>query len=265
MSMTNIATAAATLRAKLTAAKGADRADLYLADSVPVSASSAKLLIGYTPRFGTPTHAQVENFVTATTSRFSKSGILKAELESLTDHPINTVQAAVSLVVNAPTLTATAAHKDHMVAVSSTMFYDDKIQANWELKANAAGIEHLECMRKENVPELLQTAIASQGIISKTLTFQTPELQAVAAVQCNVGDYVEFWAEGGLRRGDVTKCEGDEVVIESEDRPLKVSRAAITKIIRLNQKAANEQKKNLISFYSTIWGPEYAKQMVEAQ
>jgi hypothetical protein len=265
MSMTNIATAAATLRDKLTAAKGADRGDLYLADAVPVNASSAKLLIGYVPRFGTPNHSQVANFVTAMTSRFSKSGALKPELESLTDHPVNSVQAAVSLIVNAPSLTATPDHKDHMVAVSSTMFYDNKIGANWELKANAAGAQFLECMRKENVPELLQTAIASQGIISKTLTFQSPELQAVAAVQCNVGDYVEFWAEGGLRRGDVTKCEGDEVVIDSEDRPLKVSRAAVTKIIRLNQKAANEEKKRLVAFYSTIWGPEYAKDLVDEQ
>jgi len=263
MSMTNISTAAATLREKLTAAKGADRGDLYLADVVPVSASSAKLLIGYVPRFGTPTHSQVANFVTATTSRFSQSGALKPELASLTDHPVNSVQAAVSLVVNAPSLTATPEHKDHMVAVSSTMFYDKSIKANWELKSSPEGTKYLECMHKENVPELLQTAIASQGIVSKTLTFQTPELQAVAAVQCNVGDYVEFWADGGLRRGDVTKCEGDEVVIDSDDRPLKVSRAAVTKVIRLNQKAAGEEKKRLVAFYSTIWGPEYAKQLVD--
>lgn len=258
----NVSASAAALRAKLNAAKGVSRADMYLADVQPVSASSAKLLIGYNPRFGTPSHEQVTDLVTAATLHRSQTGPLGIQLETLCDHPVNTAKAAVSVVVSAPRLTADISAKNQMVALSSTMFMDERIHANWEIKTGPDGTKHLECMRKEDVPSLLNTAIASQGVISRGVSFTDPEIQAVAAVQCNVGDFVEFWADGGLHRGDVTSCGEDEINIHGDDKQWKVSRAAVTKTLRLNTKAANDEKKRQKAVFSAIWGENFAKQLV---
>lgn len=268
MSMINLATAGAALRAKLNAAKGADRADMYLADVVPVSASEAKLLIGYTPDFGVPTHAQVSNLVAAATLQLSKTGPVTVQLETMANHPVNRAQAAVSVVVSSPRRTMAlpaAGAPANMVALSSTMFYDNALQANWAIKPGPDGVKFLECTSKENVPELLNTAIASQGVLSRGVSFAMPEIQATASLQVNVGDFVEFWADGGLRRGDVTKVTESEVVIHGDDRPWTVSCSAVTKILRLNPKAQSEEEKRQLAFFTSLYGKEFAAEFVKGQ
>lgn len=261
--MLNVATAGAALRAKLNDAKGVGRADMYLADVMPVSASEAKLLIGYSPRNPVPTHEQVSACVAASTGRLTKSGPLTVNLETLANHPVNSVQAAVSVLVTSPRLVANLSAKDKMVVVSSTMFYDDAMKANWEIKSRADGVQFLECTRKENVPELLNTAIASQGVLNKAVSFATPEIVATAALQCSVGDFVEFWAGDGLRRGDVTKVNGDELTIQGDDKPWNVPAGAVSKILRLNVKAQNAEENRQLAMYTALWGPDFAKQLVK--
>lgn len=263
MTMLNVATAGAALRAKLTTIKGADRADLYLADTVPVSASEARLLLGYNPRFGTPTQAQVASFVGAATQNLSKSGPLKVQLETLKDHPVSSVHAAMSVVVSSPRRIASLDASRNFLAVSSTMFYDNALQANWAVKDGPDGVKFLECTSKENVPELLNTAIASQGLLSRPVSFAMPELEAVATTQVSVGDYVEFWADGGLRRGDVTKVNGDEVTISGEDRPWTVPAASVNRILRLNAKAQKEEENRELAVFSAIWGKDFANELVK--
>ncbi len=261
--MLNVATAGAALRAKLNDMKGVGRADMYFADVMPVSASEAKLLIGYSPRNPVPTHEQVAAFVSAGTQRMVSTGPLTVQLETLTNHPINSVEAAVSVLVSSPRRIANLNAKDRMVVVSNTMFYDDNLKANWEIRSGDDGVKFLECTRKENVPELLNTAIASQGILNKTVSFATPEVATTAALQCSVGDFVEFWAGDGLRRGDVTKVNGDELTIQGDDKPWNVPCGAVTKILRLNVKAQNAEEKRQLAMYTAIWGPEFAKQLVK--
>lgn len=268
--ITTASVAAQQLRAKLTALKGSARADMYLADVLPVSASTAKVLIGYSPAFGAPTHEQVVSFVAASTARHMQvrdalSGSLLVQLGTLTDHPVSTVKAGVSVLVNASKITAPVDESKNMIAVGGTMFMDKEFGANWEIRTQADGSKVLECTRTENVPQLLETAVASQGLISGArVSFADPELQACASLQVEVGDFVEFWADGGVRRGDVTAVNGDKVTVQ-DDRPWNINPSAVTNILRKNTKAVNEDKKHKLAVFSAIWGKDFAGKFVNLE
>lgn len=243
------------LAAKMQQKSGA-RPDMYLADSTPVNASDAKILVGFSPRFGNPTTQEVVSFVT---HKFG--GDFDSHLETLTVHASNDGRkAGVSLVLSPKRATLAITEKSNMIAVSSTMFMDQTIGANWEIKSNADGSQYFECIRGENVQEIINTAIASQGAISGGVHFGT---DVTAAVQCGVGDFVEFYTEEGIRRGDVTKVHADgKVTILAEDRQWTVDAPAVQKILRLNPKAEEEKNKQMESFYASIWGKEFASKLV---
>ena len=246
--------AGAALAAKLKELKGA-RGDMYFAGYTPVSASSAKLLIGFNGQLGAPELNHVTAFVNKLTG-----GALETHLNSVNTHS-NGRKSGLTVVVSSHRQTLPESAKHEMIAVSSTMFMDTKINANWEIKAGHDGHKYLECNRSENIPELLNMAIASQGVLSAPITFSDV---AQATVAVNKGDFVEFYADGGLHRGDVTKLSGDEVAILADDRQWLVDRAAVTKVLRINPKAQEEQSKEQEAFYATIWGKEFAKALTRS-
>lgn len=246
--------AGAALAARMKEIKGA-RGDMYLAGYTPVSASSAKLLIGFNGQSGAPELNHVTAFVNKLTG-----GTLDTHLNSITEHQAGR-KSGLTVVVSSKRQMLPVEASKQMIAVSSTMFMDTQINANWEIKASPDGHKYLECNRSENIPELLNTAIASQGVLSAPITF-ADVAQATAAV--NKGDFVEFYADGGLHRGDVTKLSGDEVAILSDDRQWLVDRAAVTKVLRINPKAQEEQRKTEEAIFATIWGKDFAKSFVRS-
>jgi hypothetical protein len=246
--------AGALLAAKLQQQSGA-RVDMFLADSVPVSASSSKVLIGYTARFGQPDAKQVVAFVA---HKFA--GKLDPKLETLQAVASKTGKTAMSLVLASKRAIMPISEKPNMLAVSSTMFMDQTIGANWEVKTRADGTEYFECIRGENVQELINMSIASQGPLSGVIRFGE---QVTASVEVGIGDFVEFYTDQGIRRGDVTKVGQDgKVSILAEDRQWVVEAPAVRSILRLNPKAEEEKNKSMESFYAAIWGPEFAKKLV---
>jgi hypothetical protein len=246
----------ASIGAKL-AAKQQERActrpDMYVADYIPVSASAAKLLIGFEPSLGVPQNQVIASFVT---HKFK--GELDASLDTVASH-VGQRKAGVSVIVSPKRVTAHIGAKDEMIAMSSTMFMDQTIGASWEVRTRPDGTEYLECVRGENLPELLNTAIASQGALQGAITFASSEV--VAAVETSEGDFVEFYTEQGLRRGDVTKVTGDKVSILADDRQWSVDKAAVQRILKLNPKAEEAKRKQDESFYATFYGADFAKKM----
>jgi hypothetical protein len=234
-------------------ARACSRPDLYLADYVPVGASAAKVLIGFDPSLGLPQSNMIAAFVT---HKFK--GELDVALDTVASH-VGTRKAGVSVMVTPKRVVAHISASEDMVALSSTMFMDQTIGASWEVKQRPDGTEYLECVRGENIPELLNTAIASQGALQGAITFASSEV--IAAVEPNEGDFVEFYTEQGLRRGDVTKVTGEKVSILADDRQWSVDKAAVQRILKLNPKAEEAKRKEHESFYATFYGPDLAKKM----
>jgi hypothetical protein len=245
----------ASIGAKL-AAKQQERAckrpDLYAADYIPVSASSANLLIGYEPTLGLPTASHVVAFVANLTK-----GSVDTAIDTIASYESGPRKAAVSVIVSPRKHVAPITAKEDMIALSSTMFMDQSIGASWEIKQSPDGNEYLQCIRNEDLPELLQTAIASQGVLSNPITFASANV--CASVEVNEGDYVEFYTEQGLRRGDVTKVTGDRVSILADDRQWSVEKPAVQRVLRLNPKAEEAKRKQDESFYATFYSPDFAK------
>lgn len=233
------------------------RADMYLSDYVPVSASSAKIMIGFDSRFGSPNANQVLAFVN---HRFG--GELDTVVNTVTAHVSSDGRKhGISVIVSPQRLTLPYEERSGMLAVSHTMFMDQQIGANWETKEGPDGRKYLECIRGENLPEILNTAIASQGPLHGAIRFN--EHGVTANVEVHVGDFVEFYTEqGGLRRGDVTKIDGDKISILAEDRQFVVDAPAIRMVLVLNPKVEEQRKKELEAFYSLTKGPEFARKLV---
>jgi len=244
------------LAAKLQTMSGA-RADMHISDSVPVTASSTKILIGFDSRLGHPTAEQITAFVS---HKFQ--GQVDAKLE--TAEAIASVdgkRSGVAVVVAPLRLTKPISEKEHMTTiVANTLFLDQTIGANWEIRKNADGTEFLECLRGENVNQLLNTVIASQGALHSPLKFGE---NVTAAVDTSVGDFVEFYTDVGIRRGDVTKVSDDKVTILADDRQWVVDKPSVTRILRLNPKKEDAKRKQIETFYSAIWGPDFAKKLAQ--
>jgi hypothetical protein len=233
------------------------RADMYLADYVPVSASSAKIMIGFDGRFGAPNANHVLAFVN---HRFN--GELDTEINTVTAHVSSDARKhGVSVIVRPQCLKLPYEERTGMLAISSTMFMDQQIGNNWETKEGPDGRKYLECVRGENLPEILNTAIASQGPLHGAIRFNEHGVQS--SVEVHVGDFVEFYTEqGGLRRGDVTKIDGDKISILAEDRQFVVDAPAVRMVLALNPKVEEQRKKEMEAFYALTKGPEFARKLV---
>jgi hypothetical protein len=249
----------AQLSARLKEQSGA-RADMYLSDYVPVSASSAKIMIGFDGRFGTPNANQIVAF---TTQRFN--GELDTEIATVSTHASTDGRKhGLSVIVRPQELKLPYEERANMIAVSHTMFMDQQINANWEVAEGPDGRKYLKCTRGENLPALLNTAIASQGPLHGAIRFN--EAGVTANVEVHVGDFVEFYTEqGGLRRGDVTKIDKDKVSILAEDRQFIVDAPAIRMVLSLNPKVEEARRQELEAYYSITKGPAFAKLLVRGK
>lgn len=237
------------------AVAGLDRLDLSIQDyTVLADAHSARILIGFDRRQACPTIASLERFVQA---KFD--GRLHVEASTALWHK-DAQSPCVSVIVATARKTREFNDRKGLVPViANTLYLDQTINANWEVKTNDAGKKILVCVRDEDVPGLLQSAKAKYATASFTGS-QT----AVGFILPEKGDFVEFFADGGLRQGQVNKVKDNEASIVEEDGTTHlVDIPSITRMLKKNAKSLTKQQEQLVqALIPTMGSRELAEKLV---
>lgn len=220
------------------AVAGLDRLDLSLQDyTVLADNHSARILIGFDPKLKTPTTQAVANYIQA---KFD--GKLEPQMATALLHAESPTPAVSVIVATSRKIRPLADAKAMIPVIANTLYLDQTIGANWEVKTSEAGKKYLACVRSEDVSGMLQSAKAKFA----TASF-TGSRTAVGFVLPEKDDFVEFFAEDGLRQGYVTKVKDREVSITEEDGSTYVVEVpSITKMIRKNKKSLTKEQEQLI-------------------
>jgi hypothetical protein len=234
--------------AEKAAVAGLDRLDLSVQDfALAKDGKTARVLIGYEAKYKHPTGQAIERFVQA---RFDN--VLDTKLETALWHT-DLPKPCVSVIVSARTLTRPLADLKVTVAgtdkkrftpiVANTIYLDSVIGANWTVEVNPeTGKKYLAQVRAEDIGGMLNQvrvkhAVASFGHSNTAVAFIVPE----------AGDYVEFFADNGLRQGEVSKVKDNEAsIVEEGGNTYLTEIQNITKMLRKNPKSKSKEQKELI-------------------
>jgi hypothetical protein len=127
--------------------------------------------------------------------------------------------------------------------VANTLYLDQTIGANWKVAANPnTGKKYLECVRSEDIAGMLNSAKVRHATASFTGTNT-----AVGFILPEKGDYVEFFADNGLRQGEVTKVKDNEAsIVEEGGETFLVEIPNITRMLRKNSKSRSAENEQLV-------------------
>ena len=221
------------------AVAGLDRLDLSLQDyAVLKDGATARVLISYDKKLNHPQPQAIAKFVTA---KFD--GRLEANMATALWH-IDAQTPSVSVIVSARTRTRPLTDKAEMIPViANTLYMDQTIGANWEVKVNAhTGKKFLCQVRTEDIDGMLNSAKAKYA----TASFVGSHT-AIGFILPEKGDYVEFFAEDGLRQGEVSKTKGNEAtIIDEGGETYLIEIPSITKMLRKNAKSQNQADEQMI-------------------
>jgi hypothetical protein len=230
--------------ASRTATAGIERLDLAIADHVMLKDKKhARVLIAFDSKLGNPTADAIASFITR---KFGGRIVANTETAQwIQNHSV------VSCVVGAPRLTRQFNDRKGLTTViANTLFLDQSIGANWQVETNPAGGKYLVQVRDEDVAGLLAGARTRNA----TASFSGAQM-AVSFILPEKDDRVEFFAEGGLRQGVVTKVNGTDLTITEDDGSTYLVEAqAVTKMIRKNSKAAVKEEEALINALTPTMG-----------
>lgn len=237
------------------ATAGIDRLDLAIADHVMLSdKKNARVLIAYDAKLGAPTAQAISNFIER---KFGgRLNMDTATAQWIANHSV------VSCVVGVKRVTREFKDRKGLTPViANTLFLDQTIGANWQVETNpATGGKFLVQVREEDVSGLLAGA-RSRGA---TASFATASHKAVGFILPEKDDRVEFFAQGGLRQGTVSKVKGTELtVVEDDGSTYLIEAQDVTRMIRKNTKSATKEEEALITaLIPTMGNRELAEELV---
>lgn len=219
------------------AVAGLERLDLSIQDyAVAKDNNSARILISYDKKLKVPTPTAIENYVFA---KFDRR--LEPQMSTALWHAD---MSAVSVIATTQRLTRELTDTRGLVpAIANTLYLDQKINANWKVASNpATGKKYLECVRDEDIGKMLSAA----KVHHSTASFLGANT-AVGFILPEKGDYVEFFADNGLRQGEVTKVKDNEAnIVEEGGETYIVEIPNITKMLRKNPKSRTAEQEQLV-------------------
>jgi len=235
---------------------GVERHDLVLTDHLAADKATAKVLIRYDSKFGDPTAEQVQRYV----NTISK-GVFVPQMESAKIHKD---PGCVSVIVSMHRFTRELKHKEGMMKISGSCFIDTETDSTWEIaESETKGVKFLQRVNEENIDHILAERRKRIGVLPNAGKFCFANVVNAGVLSVSKGDYVQFY-QNQLRKGEVTKTGQTEVSITADDGEIfVVSPTSITSIIRKSDASQKEQDQKNLDFYSKIYGPDFAKELMK--
>jgi len=224
------------------------KCDLYLGDYSPISAESARVLIGYTkPKL--PTRTDINNFVAA-----EFNGDVFPVWDTALAYPdVNAV--SVVLTRNQPTLPVEAKDDQSlMTPITAATFMDTKLGDTWEIVDAANGAKCLQRVARATIEELLRSRKQGQMIKAAAVSF-ADVAQAAPAIELQKGDKVRFFWEGATQTGIVTKVnnKGISFLTDSGTPYPNLPYSAIVEILERGAGAKKEDYATQREFYEKVY------------
>ena len=231
-----------------TAQAGVSRLDMSMHDSARIDESTARILIAFESKLGNPSTQAIENFVH---TRFH--GELEANAATIRYH-LNQPQPAVSVIASVKRITrpfADVKNGQLKTVVANTLYMDQTIDANWEVRQNEeTGKKYLALVRNVDLDGLLG---AAQNKFA-TASF-TGMRSATASISPEKGDHVRFFAQDGLRCGEVSKIKGNEAVINEDDGgTFTVNFQSVLEILKKSEKRLSREEAELVDQLTPTMG-----------
>lgn len=225
------------------------RSDLHLADWRELSTGAAQVLIGYDTRVGTPKREEINAFVV---KKFD--GELMADVKTARDHAIG----GVSLVVKKTARTLPLSEKDRMKKISATVFMDTTLNDSWEVK-DRDGKKVLVRMMQDDISSII-SARRSRMAVSASVSF---EKIGKGELEFTEGDTVAFYSDGSEQTGVVMGFVGAMTSVKTDNGTIRVPTTSVYEVIEVNAMSDADRKQQIFDYYSKVYGPDYAAQMVE--
>lgn len=227
------------------------RTDMYLADHLPISSDTAKILIGYNNQLGNLTKKDVEEFILA-----SFDGKLTPDSTTIRGYTKN---GAVSIIVSRYTASLPIDEKKSMIALSHNLYVDQKIQDTWEVRSNESG-KYLSRVAKDDIDEIVKQRRKIMNVQARTVTFSN-----VGSSVNNVseGSNITFYYGGTTHVGIVAHVDGEQVIAKSDGKTYKFNSVAIVRVNELSESDRTKVKNKLKDYFSQVYGPKYAAEMTK--
>lgn len=236
---------------------GLDRSDLSLHDYAKIDDETVHLLVAFDSKLGNPSSDSVERFCEA---RFK--GELMPNMATARYH-LDQEQKTVSVVASVKQLTRPLADardpRKLAVIVANTLYMDQQIDANWEVRQNEeTGKKYLAQVRKVDLDGLLGS------VKNKFATASFDGMQATASIIPEKGDYVRFFAHDGVRTGEVVKTKGQEATINEDDGgTYNANFSEVLEILKKSEKRISREDAELIEQLTPTMGSrELAEELV---
>lgn len=219
------------------------RGDMHIGDFSGISKNAGRLLIGYDRALGPVVGSDVTAFVAR-----QFEGRLVPMMETAKLHR---PEGAVEVVVHRTVPTRRIEDSTRMLAVASTLFLDQELGDQWEVKSHADGTKYLSRVANDNISAIVAERRRRMAIHASTVTFAN----ALSAGVPNLskGDEIRFYADSQLHVGKV-KQVGAEVTVAAESGSYTIAPEAVVEILQVSEATTNEIKSYLGDYFKDAYG-----------
>lgn len=239
---------------RLTARGMTGRQDLEMHDAKSVEQGRAvRVLATYSPVYGPPSVHDVQHWLRQRMGEFADK--IHARPETLAAFPEkNFVTFIVESKVLRQPMTATAG----MIKAGMDQFIDTD-QNLWEVVKAEQGPSYI--VKRESTPvekmlEFRRQALRGGASSRKHVTLAAYDTMPAAGggfAAADVGDTVDFYANGAINRGKVTSVTANGVKISTAGDSFTVDPAAITSIVEKGAGGQKEQDDVIRRYFSLVY------------
>lgn len=230
------------------------RQDLEMHDVKSVEQGRAvRVLATYSPVYGPPSIYDVQNWLRQRMGEFSDK--VQARQDTIAAYPEKNF---VTFIVESKVLRQPLSASADMVPAGVDQFIDGD-QNLWEVVKAEHGPSYI--MKREGTPvekmlEFRRQALRGGASSRKHVTLAAYDTMPAAGggfASADVGDTVDFYANGNINRGKVTSVTANGVKVSTSSDSFTIDPAAITSIVEKGAAGQKEQDDVMRRYFSLVY------------
>lgn len=231
------------------------RQDLEMHDAKSVEQGRAvRVLATYSPVYGPPSAWDVQQWLKQRMGEFGEK--VQARNETLVAFPEKNF---VTFIVESKVLRQPMSATSGMLKAGVDQYIDTNDQSLWEVVKAEQGPSYIVKRDGAAVEQMLEArrqALRGGASGRKHVTLAAMDSMPVAGggfASVDIGDTVDFYANGNINRGKVTSVTSAGVKVSTANDTFTIDPAAITAVIEKSPAAGKEQDDIMRRYFSLIY------------